>query len=81
MKYDRNEMLKKFLANEELIKHSQLSEEEILKVNFVEDSGDILIESLKSLLLAFCKEESQAITLRQINLRINQLSEEKDFQE
>lgn len=74
MKYDRNEMLKMFLANEELKKSCSLSDEELLQVNFTENTGDIVIESLKALLMAFCNGESDTITLRQANLRIDSLS-------
>lgn len=75
MKYDRNEMLRRFLANEELIQHSKLSVEELNEVNFSENSGDLLVESLKSLLIAFCNGETDTLTIRQINLKINELSE------
>ncbi len=75
MKYDRNEMLRRFLANEELIQHSKLSRDELKDVNFSEDSGDLLVESLKSLLIAFCNGETDTLTLRKINLKINELSE------
>jgi hypothetical protein len=75
MKYNRNEMLEKYLANVELIKLSKLEKNDIQKVNFSEDSGDILIEALKSLLLSFCNGESETLTLRQTNLRINNLSD------
>jgi len=74
MKYDRNEMLSIFLANNELKKASSLSEEELLKVNFLDSTGDLVVESLKSLIMSFCKEETQPMTLRQINLRIDSLS-------
>lgn len=75
MKYDRNEMLTKFLANEDLILCCKLSKEELKEVNFSKDSGDLLVESLKSLLIAFCNGETDTFTLRQINLKINELSE------
>lgn len=75
MKYDRDEMLSSFLANEDLIRLSKLSETELSKVSFADDSGDILIETLKSLLIAFCNGESEILTLRQANLRIDALSQ------
>jgi len=75
MKYDRNEMLRSFLTNEELIQQSKLSLEELNEVNFSENSGDLLVESLKSLLIAFCNGETDTLTLRQINLKINELSD------
>lgn len=75
MKHDRIEMLETFLKNEELIKHIDLSKEEVKKVNFSDNSEDILIEALKSLLISFCNGESETITLRQTNLRINNLSD------
>ena len=74
MKYDRNEMLKRFLTNEKLIQHSKLSLEKLEEISFSEDSQDLLIESLKSLLIAFCNGESDILTLRQVNLKINELS-------
>jgi hypothetical protein len=74
MKYDRNEMLAIFLANSELKELSSLNEAELYKVNFSDNTNDIVVEAIKSLLLSFCNAESDTLTLRQINLRIESLS-------
>lgn len=77
MSCDRNEMLSIFLANNELKQASSLDEETLIKVNFRDSTDDLVVESLKSLIMSFCKKETQPMTLRQINLRIDSLSNDR----
>jgi len=75
MKYDRDDMLRIFLENEELRKQSSLSNDKLHNVSFSEDTGDLVVESLKSLLLSYCNGDPESFSLRRINQCIAHLSE------
>jgi hypothetical protein len=75
MKHDRHEMLRIFLENDELRKQSSLSDDELHNVNFSEDTGDLVVESLKSLLQSYCNGDPESFSLRRINQCITHLSE------
>ena len=74
MKFDRNEMLAEFVKCEALKERTELNADQLKDVDFSNNSDDLLIESLKSLLISFCNDDSDTLILRQVNLRIDKMS-------
>jgi hypothetical protein len=68
---DRSNMLKQFLQNDMLLNLTSLTEDQLSQVSFSNDSGDLMIESLKKLLMAYCGNESTIMVLRKINLYLS----------
>jgi len=70
MASDRDEMLKQFIENKDLIKLSGLSKEDLSEVTFSSNESDLLIKSLKKMIFSYCAEDSSIATLRKVNLLI-----------
>ena len=76
MRYDRSEMLKNFLRTNAIDNETDLNYDELSKVDFAKDSGDLIIESLKTLLIAHSSGDGEQICFRKVKLRIEELSKE-----
>jgi len=72
MKCDREEVLKSYLKSEILKEKTGMSDEELMSANFTDDSGNILLEVVKKLILSYCKEDGDIVVLRNINNSLSQ---------
>lgn len=74
MRYDRNEMLRNFLRCNAIEDETGLSEEELAAVSFGVDSENLLIESLKTLLIAHSSGEGEQVCFKRIGLKVDEMS-------
>ena len=70
MRCDRDEVLGSFLKNVELRERSGIPEVELEKVSFSEDSKNLLVEALKSMVYSYCGGDSALTTQRSIQTKI-----------
>jgi len=66
-KRERNVILQNFLNSEELIAKTTLSREELKLVNFNESCPDLLVETIKVLILSYCNDHSEIKIIQNIN--------------
>ena len=67
---DRNEMLKGYIRNNILRSLSDLSEDELSKVDFSTNSNDPLVEALKKLIFSYCQNDARITILKNVNIEI-----------
>jgi len=67
---DRNEMLKGYIKNNLLRSLSDLSEDELSKVDFSTNSNDPLVEALKKLIFSYCQNDARITILKNVNIEI-----------
>ncbi len=70
MSCHRDQVLENFLKSNTLREKTLLSDDEFKKIRFGSDSGDMLIEALKTLIISYCKDDSPVIILKNINNKI-----------
>lgn len=68
---DKNTILKHFLEDPVLQERSDLSQDELRKVNFFDKSGSKLIEIIKETILRYDKEEDISIVSRRLTRILN----------
>lgn len=74
MRYDRSEILRSFLLSSALDKECALTTDELSDVDFSRDSNDILIESLKTLLIAHSSGDGEQACFKKVNVKIEEMS-------
>lgn len=67
---NRNEMLKNFLKNKELLKITGLEPSELEAVNYTDKTNSILLEAIKRMLQSYCSDEADNTVIRNINISI-----------
>ena len=70
MSCDREQVLENFLKSDILREKVTLSKDDLTKIRFGEESGDILIEALKTMIFSYCRDDSTAVILKNINNKI-----------
>ena len=72
MKYDRNEILAKFLESKSFIEDLRSDNIDPSVVNYSNETESLTVEALKKLLMSYCKEDSPITVLRNTSLLITQ---------
>ena len=70
MACQRDHVLESFLNTEKIKELSFLSETDLRSVNFADQSNDLLIEVLKTLIFSYCNGETEQSILKNINNKI-----------
>jgi|TARA_R110002012_G_scaffold295746_2_gene492470 hypothetical protein len=76
MRYDRNDMLRSFLRSSAIDNETTLNLEELANINFSSNSNDILIESLKTLLIAHSNGDGEQVCFKKVNVKIQEMSKD-----
>ena len=71
MKCQREEVLKHYLKSVKFKEETSLSEQEIESINFRDKNSDLLVEAMKKLIFSYCNDDSDVVTLRNVNSIIN----------
>lgn len=74
MRYDRTEMLNTFLNCDAIDNETDLSKEEISKVQIGVNSEDMLIECLKILLISHSNGDGEQLCFRKVNVKIQEMT-------
>lgn len=72
MKYDRNQILAKFLESESLVRDLNSEEIDPKEVSYSAESENLEVEALKKLIFSYCKEDAPATVIRNTMLLITQ---------
>ena len=73
MRKNRNDILKNFLENEDLISLCGISESDLEQITFEKSPSDgPILAALKRLILSYCDDEAQITVIKNVNLAIEE---------